>query len=134
VPEKLIATGDWQAVRARFHERHDRLYGYALREEGARVELLNLRLTATGMTDKAPLRRERRRPPDPSFAGKGRRRAYCARRGKFVTMAVYDGERLAHGNRVAGPAIIESVNTTIVVPAGSRATYDALGNCILEAR
>jgi N-methylhydantoinase A/oxoprolinase/acetone carboxylase beta subunit len=45
---------------------------------------------------------------------------------------VYDGDRLVHGNRLAGPAIVESVNTTIVVPRGWSARYDGLGNCLLE--
>jgi N-methylhydantoinase A len=44
---------------------------------------------------------------------------------------VLDGDRLSHGNRLRGPAIIETPNTSIVVPPGWRAEYDALGSCIL---
>jgi N-methylhydantoinase A len=121
---------DWKKIRDLFHLRHDRLYGYALREEGTRVELLNIRLTAIGVTAKAPLERQPRRRVK---ALKGKRPAYLPGRGKFAAVPVYDGDLLNHGNSVAGPAVIESVNTSILVPAGYRADYDALGNCILEA-
>jgi N-methylhydantoinase A len=63
VAEKSLAAADWKAVRERFHAQHDRLYGYALRAEGTPVELLNVRLQATGVTRKPALRREPRRKP-----------------------------------------------------------------------
>ena len=43
-----------------------------------------------------------------------------------------DADRLTQGTRLAGPAIIESVNTSVFVPRGWRAEYDALDNCILS--
>jgi len=129
VPAKLLGKG--HAVCERFHERHDALYGYSLREEGTPVELLNLRLSAIGITRKAPLEREPRRKTISKEAFKGKRPAYLPGARRFVNVPVYDGDRLGHGNRLAGPAIIESVNTTIVVPRGWRAQYDAHGSCIL---
>jgi N-methylhydantoinase A len=134
VPEKTLKASDWNGVRELFHARHDRLYGYALREEGTPVELLNLRLTAIGVTAKPALERQPRAKPAAAHALKGRRAAYLPERGKFGSVPVYDGERLRHGNRIAGPAIIESVNTSIVVPTGYVAEYDALGNCMVAAR
>ena len=58
---------------------------------------------------------------------------YLPERARFSKVPVYDGDRLTHGNRLAGPAIIESVNTSVFVPRGWRAQYDALDNCILSA-
>ncbi len=136
VPDKAIASFDridWKAVRALFHDRHDRLYGYSLREESTPVELLNLRLTAIGVTDKPPLERQPRGGPSCAHALKGARPVYLPERRGFRSVLVYDGDRLAHGNRLAGPAIIESVNTSILVPAGYAAEYDVLGNCVLNA-
>jgi N-methylhydantoinase A len=51
----------------------------------------------------------------------------------YREVPVFDGERLGHGNRLQGPAIIESANTSILVAAGWRAEYDVLGNCVLAA-
>jgi N-methylhydantoinase A len=129
VDTRLLQNG--AAIRERFHRRHDALYGYALREEGTPVELLNLRVSAIGVTRKAPLGREPRRPASPRPAYKGTRAAYLPDVGRFAKLPVYDGDRLGHGNRLAGPAIIESVNTTIVVPRGAIAQYDPLGSCVL---
>ena len=131
VPEQAVRKSDWNAVRRRFHEQHDRLYGYSLREEGTTVELLNLRLGAIGLTAKPRLERRARASASPRHALKGTRLAYLPGDRKFGKVPVYDGDRLGHGNRLAGPAILESVNTSIVVPRGYRAEYDALGNCIL---
>ena len=41
---------------------------------------------------------------------------------------VYDGEKLAIGNRIKGPAIVETADTTVVVHPGRTLTVDALGN------
>jgi N-methylhydantoinase A len=130
VPEALLAESDWNAVRKRFHAQHDRLYGYSLEEEGTRVELLNVRLSAVGVTKKPPLERQPRRAPSPRHALKGSRPVFFFR---FQKTPVNDGDRLVHGNRIQGPAIIESVNTTIVVPPRYTAQYDAHGNCVLSA-
>lgn len=132
VPERLLRKPDWAGIRRLFHGQHDRMYGYSLEEEGTPVEMLNLRLVAIGVTPKAAPERQARRGASAAHALKGRRAVFQPERGRFATTPVYDGDRLVHGNRVAGPAIIESVNTTIVVPSGYRADYDVQGNCLLE--
>jgi N-methylhydantoinase A len=127
---EMLKDLDWDAIRDLFHQRHDALYGYSLREERTAVELLNLRLSAIGVTRKPALEREPRRTASCARALKGRRNIYVGDR--FAKVPVYDGDRLVHGNRLAGPAIIESVNTTIVVPRDWSAQYDGLGNCLLR--
>jgi N-methylhydantoinase A len=97
------------------------------------VELLNVRLAASGMAGKPPLAREPRHAPSPAAALKGRRPVWLAARARFGPVPVYDGDRLGHGNRLAGPAIVETANTSIVVPPRWRAEYDSVGNCILMA-
>lgn len=133
VAEAALAGAGWDAVRERFHARHDRLYGYSLRAEGTPLELLNLRLAAVGTVPKPPLRREPRRAAGAAGALKGRRAVWLPARARFRPVPVYDGDRLGHGQRLRGPAIIETANTSIVVPARWRAEYDAHGNCILSA-
>jgi N-methylhydantoinase A/oxoprolinase/acetone carboxylase beta subunit len=44
---------------------------------------------------------------------------------------VYDGERLVSGNSVTGPAIVETSDTTVVVPPGAKLRLDELGNFAL---
>lgn len=47
---------------------------------------------------------------------------------------IYDGSKLAPGNLMVGPAVIEQWGTTIVVYPGHEALIDAGGNCIIEVR
>jgi len=47
-------------------------------------------------------------------------------------VAVYARERLAHGHALAGPAILESTQTTLFVPHGWRLEIDAYDHAVLE--
>ena len=46
----------------------------------------------------------------------------------FVDTPIYDYQRLRAGHRFSGPAIVEVPTTTVVVPRGTVATVDHLGN------
>jgi N-methylhydantoinase A len=129
-----LRSGAWDAIRDAFHERHDRLYGYALRDEATPVEMVSVRLSALGETDKPPQVDEPRDGEDAGHALKGRRAVFQPQAGEFRETPVYDGDRLRHGNRLEGPAIVEKVTTTIFVPAGFAVSVDALGGCLLEDR
>ena len=133
VLEESLVRSRWNDVRKRFHAEHDRLYGYSLREEATPVEMLGVRLSASGVTAKPAVARKVRVAANPKVALKNRRPAYLAKARRLARLPVFDGDRLTHGNRIAGPAIIESVNTSILVPRGWRAEYDALENCVLSA-
>jgi N-methylhydantoinase A len=134
IPLAEIATLDLAAIAARFHRAHDRLYGYSLSETGTPIDLVNLRLAATGVTAKAALAEEPRRGADAGGALKGRRAAYLPDDRRFVEMPVFDGDRLRHGNALAGPALVETAVTTIFVPPGYDLAVDKLGTCVLSER
>jgi N-methylhydantoinase A len=57
-----------------------------------------------------------------------KREIYWPDLGKRKRTPVYDGELLASGNRIAGPAIVETADTTVVVQPGNRLRVDELGN------
>src|SRR5690606_4181647 len=134
IPFAMLREGDWLGIRNAFHDRHDRLYGYALREEGTPVQLVSLHLAAIGETDKPPLLREAREDVDAQHALKGLRAVYQPDEAAFADTPVYDGDRLRHGNRIDGPAIVEKVTTTVFVPSGFGLEVDPLGGLLLEDR
>ena len=134
VPVEQLRRGAWEAIRSAFHARHDRLYGYSLRDEATPVEMVSVRLSALGATDKPPQVHEPRDGADAGHARKGSRAVFQPDVGEFADTPVYDGDRLRHGNRLEGPAIVEKVTTTIFVPAGFALAVDALGGCVLEDR
>ncbi|GAB4264108.1 MAG: hydantoinase/oxoprolinase family protein [Deferrisomatales bacterium] len=122
---------DVEAIAARFHPQHDALYGYSLEDKGAPVELINIRLTAVGHTEKPSLAPEPYAGPDPGAALKGRRPAYLPGEKRFAEVEVYDGMALRHGHRITGPAIIEQVNTTTFVTPEFDVVVDPLGTYTL---
>ncbi|MCC7414002.1 MAG: hydantoinase/oxoprolinase family protein [Gammaproteobacteria bacterium] len=110
-----------------FHDRHDQLYGYSMR--GAPVELINLRVTVTGRTDKPTLQTVPFGGEDASAARKNTRLACFD--GEFREIPVYDGLVLTNGNLVPGPAIVVQPTTTIVVPPDFDLLCDEFNNYLM---
>ena len=57
---------------------------------------------------------------------------YDVERGAFVTAAVYDRAKLAAGDRLPGPAVINQFDATTVVLAGQTVTVDSYGILVIE--
>jgi len=123
-PERALPV---DRLLARFHERHRRLYTYALAD--APVEIVTLRVAATGRVRRftlPPLGRPR--------AGRARaatRRVYFAGHG-WIACPCVDRETLGAGASVRGPAIVEQLDTTTIVPPGLRASVDRGGNLVVR--
>lgn len=65
---------------------------------------------------------------------KGRRRVSLHPQGEPVALDVYDRERLENGHRIEGPVIVESSQTTMVIPEGWSLTVDHYDNALIERR
>jgi N-methylhydantoinase A len=113
---------------ARFHERHRRLYTYALPD--AQVEIVTLRVAATGRVRRFTLPALARRGP--ARGRPERRRVYFGSAG-WKTCPCLDRERLGVGAVVRGPAVVEQLDATTVVPPGYRGTVDRVGNLVMRA-
>lgn len=116
------------ALSQAFHETHHQTYGHRNPEEP--VHLMTLRLTATGEMPELELRQSKR---DAGDSLKGHRTAWFEKTGD-VECAVHDRAQLTVGAPVAGPAIVESYDSTIVVPPGWTATSDDRGSICMERR
>jgi len=90
--------------------------------------MTTLRLTAIGQLPAFELRQ---RMPESGSSLKGTRRAWFERGGECEAQ-VHDRGRMPPGQRVAGPAIIESFDSTIVVPPGWVARNDDKGFIRME--
>jgi N-methylhydantoinase A len=105
-----------------FHQAHERAYGHALR--GRVVEVVTLRLVATGQTEKplfeaAPIDHEQpARPLDHRPDG----------------VARYDRDALRPGDTLDGPALIFQLDSTTWLPAGWSARVDGYGNLIAQTQ
>jgi N-methylhydantoinase A len=111
----------------RFHDQHERERGFCFRNQQPVVR--GVRVGARGKTPKPDHFAESGNVTDPAKASKGTRPAYFGN--GFVDTPVIDGALLAPGASIAGPALIEEPFTVVVVPPGSTAQLDALGNYVV---
>jgi N-methylhydantoinase A len=134
VAHEAIQAADARSIAAAFHVEHQRMYGYCLAEENTPIELINVRVRATGVTDKPSYPEEPRAGHDASGALKGTRRIYIPEDGKAGDACVYDGHRTRHGNHLTGPALVEQVNTTLVLTAAYDCLCDRHGSFVVYRR
>jgi N-methylhydantoinase A len=123
-----VTAQDVETMTDAFHRRHESLYGFAM--AGTPLELINVRLTALGRTDKPELEELAAGGPDADHARKGTREAFFE--GAFREVPVYDGLALQRDNRLSGPAIVEQPTTTVIVTPGFDLTSDAYGNYVIQ--
>lgn len=129
LPWTRAVPGYEPALRKRFVERYEQLYGRGSALTGAQLEIVVARLRARALTPRPKLVRARKTTAKiPSAALRGRRDIYWPDLQKRRSTPVYDGERLAIGNRLRGPAIVETADTTVVVHPGRNLRLDSLGN------
>lgn len=131
VPEGAISSTTMQALTAGFAEAHRQRYGFA--SDGEPVQFVTLRVEATGLVRKAELRAHPEAGPDASAAIVQQRPVWLAGARDFVPTPIYARDALRQGNRFAGPAIVEQMDATTLVPPGMTARVDAWLNLILEA-
>lgn len=131
VPLPSVSEAGLRALRRGFDELHRSVYGHANRSEP--VELVSLRLSAFGRlphVDAPSIPRGRREPP--KDARLGRRTIVLPTGRRPVRADVYRREHLRAGNRIAGPAIVEQMDATTVVPPGWDVRVDPRANLLLE--
>jgi N-methylhydantoinase A len=117
------------ALRGWFTERYEKLYGRGSALAGAQLEIVVCRLRARALTPRPKLVTARRTSSAiPKKAVLKKREIFWPDLGKHVATPVFAGEALLPGNRVKGPAIVETADTTAVVHPKRTLRVDALGN------
>jgi N-methylhydantoinase A len=52
--------------------------------------------------------------------------------GEFVETTIYDRSKLGSNTSISGPAIMEQMDSTIIIPPSSLARIDNIGNVIID--
>jgi N-methylhydantoinase A len=113
---------DMAAAITRFHAEHEREHNY--RRDGAPVEIYRLTLRAVGVRPKPELERHQRsdagRTPTPA----GRRPVRFDEEERPVDTPVYERFDIPAGATIVGPAVIDQLDSTVLVPPGVEAQID----------
>ena len=120
-------TGD--ELARNFHVRHANIYGFANEQEP--TQIVNLRVVGIGAVDRPVLRQLDKATDSPTRAIKGTRAVYFAETGGMIDVTLYDRDQLRSGDAFSGPAIIEQMDTTVVVPPDTRVEVEETGNLII---
>ena len=118
--------GDFGALEGRFNDLHERVYGYRL--NARTVQLVNVRVTATGFNEKAswPIHKVGAGAPVPA----AQREIYIESLG-WQPAPVYRFEDLHPTQEIAGPAIVEYPGSTLFVAPNWVARFDEAKNAHL---
>ena len=114
-----------ERLKAAFHQAHEQTYGFA--STGEVVQLVNLRLKAVGLAPKPVLPALDARP----VARPAGARTVMFAQGQWLETPVYRRAALAPGQRIEGPAVLEQLDTTILVHPGDISTTDNWGNLVI---
>ena len=113
------------ALAEAFHAAHEQQYGFASGVEA--IQLVSVRARAVGALPVPPIPRLNPRPD----AAPAAERAVVFERGRADMSPVYRRPELAPGQTITGPAIVEQLDTTVVVFPGDRLRVDPWGNVLI---
>jgi N-methylhydantoinase A len=115
-----------------FERLYEEKYGpqSAYREAG--IELVSFRVRGVGLVGERSFRTEELEAGDAGEALVTRVEAWVDKAGELQEVPGYDFDRLRPGNAVAGPAIVWTPITTLVVPPGQTARVDEHRNLVLS--
>jgi N-methylhydantoinase A len=122
-PAKVTSTSD---LVDGFHDQHEREYNF--RREDAPVSIFRVGVKATGVVPKAELPSYEviKNTPKPI----GQRDVWF--KAKRCKTDVYDRASFTAGAEFSGPAIVEQVDATVVVPPNTSASVDQYMNILIK--
>ncbi len=133
IPTRTLGVDDRTTIEGLFNKKYEDMFGSGASHEEAGIEIISIGVDAIGATPKPQLKQVKAAGEDARAASKGTRQAYfTGADAGWHDAGIYDYLKLAPGNVMAGPAIIETPFTTIVVPQGKRAEVDSYLNIVIE--
>lgn len=129
VPSGELRSQEMDALMVNFEAAYERIYGKGTAYRKAGVEVSNFIVTATTKTYKPKLKEDEWEGEDPERARVGERQVYFE---EFIQTPVFSMELLRPGNRIAGPAIVESPATTLLLHPRQTARVDRSRNLLLQ--
>ena len=126
--DKMDINGLEQLKKA-FFTRYEELYGKGAAFRGAELEAVTFRCRASAATMKPLMNKGKlvgKKPKSDAF--RPSRQVWWTSVQKELKTKVMDGMKMLPGNLIKGPALIETPDTTVVVPPSHKVRVDEYGN------
>ena len=124
--DKPVTAESFNALVEGFYKTYETRYGHVNRN--IPIQIAGIKSVLVGARPKNKMVEYPRSSEDASKAFKRKRSVYFPKLEGFVETPCYDGDRLQHGNVIAGPAIIEEKTTTVVILQDAKVSVDCYGN------
>jgi N-methylhydantoinase A len=116
-----------------FRSMYDSLYGHGAGVVSQGVELVTTRIHAVVRLHRPAQAVDTEFKKPVTAAGRlGTREIFWPDRMQRLESEVYDGRQIRHGNRIAGPAVVELPYTTVAIGVDQMLECDAFGNFLLR--
>jgi N-methylhydantoinase A len=123
-----LGSGGLAALRRVFDEEHRKSFGHTAPDEP--VEIVSYRLRGVGRVP--PVEIPTYEPTGASIESALREKRPARFDGQSIECPVYQRERLDVGATIIGPAIVDQLDCTTVLPPGHTARVDAYKNLIIK--
>ena len=127
VPPSTVDKASLEKIAESFHARHRKTYGHQNRDEP--VQLVNVRIAAIGAIPALLVRN--RTSPQGTNPVKSERQIWFRETGA-IRATIYNRRLMPSGLTLSGPAVIESLDSTILVPPDWQAKMNQDGFILLQ--
>jgi len=127
-----LTKHDVLMMRQRFDTMHEQNSGH--KAESEPVELVSLRLISLGLVPQAKLSPGKVTGRKVEDAKLGERKVYFGKEHGILSTLVYNRDLFEPGHEIAGPAIVEQLDTTTVILPEQAATVDSYRNIIIKEK
>jgi N-methylhydantoinase A len=131
-PSERLTEDGLAKLESTFHDSHHQSYGYSV--PGEPLEIVNVGLLAVGRAPKPRLENVPEGDGSSAHALKGERPVYFEEAAAFVDCPIYDRYRLQQHDVVAGPAVIEEIDSTTLLHPGYQAKVGIYGVLLLKKK
>jgi N-methylhydantoinase A len=132
VPAGSVDDAMLTTVKERFHDAHREMFGYASEEK--RLELITFRVKARLPVDRHDFSGVNAGVRAGNAAPVASRKVYFDEAGGFVDCPIYERSVLRPGDALEGPAIVEQMDATTVIPPDFVARVDDTFNLMLQLK
>ena len=127
-----LAAADLERAVDEFERLYEQRFGAGSGYREAGIELVNFRVRGAGLLRKAQLTGHEKGQADPAAALVESRNAYFATVREFLDANCYDFQKMSPGNQIAGPAIVWTPITTVVINPDQVAVCDEYKNLVIS--
>jgi N-methylhydantoinase A len=126
-----LTAESWASTLEKFHERHQELYAFQMRNKP--IEMLSVAQDIVGVRPWEIGTREASHAPWQNARKETRKVCFdIGGQARWLDTPILDGAQLASGYRFQGPAVIEEIDTTVVVAPDDVVTLNAYDVYVIE--